>query len=606
MKGDIDCENTPESSATRPKPFLVGGSGWHRQVAALHSGGRYVPKGGFVVDFTSRGRYSNEINRKWANSSDDEEQNCAFSGSNNGSGNSVEESETWADRIVLRHTQDVLYELSPPLKTSGVSPVALHDKKLATIDEESSSPPLLSRKEETTTAAEKQRQHNSANTKCSSTGELSNTEKQSWRPPGPCTPPRSFAGRAAALHHHRQSIPNYGKRKQNGKRNSASASSEPHDCANCECCAQLRQNLEVTEAASRQDKAAAAHLRRRLEQEMAKVTKERRDFEAYKEEELKNIRAAAEEIAHKQQRDRLAEGARQRAAAKDISLQDKAEAESLRAELEAARREAGKEAGRHRMEVERLRRKISRMELEVTELSAGIKAAESDRAQAWEESQRYKELAKKKGMAWSPTHQNTTQSCSSSVLGVLSCSPDMRSSCCDDEYSKSNRSESSASSSSAVAGAAAAAAEQGETSAAAEIKNHESTIALPEIARFPNGSIQRTWRDGHISTTFINGDIKQELPSGTTEYFFKEVSVWQVSHPTTGVETFYFPNGRVESHLPVGEDGSSVQKETLLPGGAGALRTFDGGDSRQLPVTVASLRKETLMPRPVPLMSRRK
>ena len=313
----------------------------------------------------------------------------------------------------------------------------------------------------------------------------------------------------------------------------------------------------------------------------------------FQEEELKNIRAAAEEIAHKQHRDRLAEGARQRAAAKDISLQDKAEAESLRAEFEAERREAGKEAGRHRMEVERLRRKISRLEVEVTELSAGIKAAENDRVHAWKEAQRYKELAKEKEMAWPPAHQqNETQSCSSSVHGVLGCSPDMRSSCCDDEYVKSNRSDSSASFS--------AAAEEEKD------KIHECTIALPEIVRFPNGTIQRTWRDGHISTTFINGDIKQELPSGTIEYFFKEISVWQVSHPTTGVETYYFPNGRVESHLTGVEEGSCLLKETLLPGGAGALRTLAGGDSRQLPATVASLRKETLLPKPVPLMSRRK
>jgi hypothetical protein len=273
MIEDTDCEKTPESSATRPKPFLVGGSGWQRQLAALHSGGRYVPKGGFVVDFTTRGRYSNEINRKWAGKSDDEEQNCVFSGSNSCRGSSVDESESWAERIVLRHTQDVLYELSPPLKTSGVSPVALHGQKLATILEE---------KEETTTAAEKQKQHISSKTKTSSTGDHFKTEKQNWRPPGPCTPPRSFAGRAAALQDHCQSIRNYGKRKQNGKRNSVSASAPPHDCANCECCAHFRQTLEETEAASRQDKAAAAHLRRRLEQEMAKVTKERRDFEAYK------------------------------------------------------------------------------------------------------------------------------------------------------------------------------------------------------------------------------------------------------------------------------------------------------------------------------------
>ena len=90
---------------------------------------------------------------------------------------------------------------------------------------------------------------------------------------------------------------------------------------------------------------------------------------------------------------------------------------------------------------------------------------------------------------------------------------------------------------------------------------------------------------------------------GTVEYYFSEVSVWQVSHPS-GIETFYFPNGRVESHLP--GDG----REILLPGGQGAMQAFVGGSNdtttgsnlnTEVPVSVKSLRKETLMPMPVVL-----
>ena len=141
---------------------------------------------------------------------------------------------------------------------------------------------------------------------------------------------------------------------------------------------------------------------------------------------------------------------------------------------------------------------------------------------------------------------------------------------------------------------------------AEEEEERKKNLTTPKIVRFPNGTIQRTWLDGHIATTFINGDIKQELPSGTIEYYFKEVSVWQVTHPNTGVETFYFPNGRVESHLPSSSCGvQGCKKETLLPGGAGALRTFTGSEGKQVPVKISSLRKETLLPRPMPLQSRR-
>jgi hypothetical protein len=274
MKDDVESD----SSAAKPKPFLLGGSGWARQVAALHSGGRYVPKGGFVVDFTSRGKYSSEINRKWGGGSNDDEQSSDLFGSGSGS-SSAGESESWADRIVLRHTQDVLYELSPPQK-SGVSPTNLHGQKLATINEErASSPFLVQKEEEPSPAAVKQRQSNTA---IKPSLQQFQPEKQNWRPPGPCTPPRSSAGTAASALYQRRSVPNYGKKKQNGKRSSTAASAPPHDCTKCECCLQIRQTLEETEAASRQDKAAAAHLRRRLEQEMAKLTKERRDFEAFK------------------------------------------------------------------------------------------------------------------------------------------------------------------------------------------------------------------------------------------------------------------------------------------------------------------------------------
>ena len=157
------------------------------------------------------------------------------------------------------------------------------------------------------------------------------------------------------------------------------------------------------------------------------------------EEELKNIREAAEDAARKQHRDRLAEGARQRAAVKDSYLQDKAELEALKAELEAERMEAGKEAGRHRMEVERLRRKISRMELEISELSSGIKAAESDRVRVWEEAQRFKELAQhaqQDSTAWPTVSGKNCRelnggSCSSSVLAVIGgSSPGMHSNIC--------------------------------------------------------------------------------------------------------------------------------------------------------------------------------
>ena len=196
----------------------------------------------------------------------------------------VESEGSWADRIVLRHTQDILYELSPPLK-SAISPAALHSKKsLDRIEENTSSPLNFScqQKVSESNAAEKPMKHSHLPKPPHKTEKSFHEEKRGWKPPGPCTPPRGSAGNPNLHRQRSTSIPNYGK-KQGGKRNSSIPSAEkPHDCATCACCAQIRQSLEETEAVCRQDKAAAAHLRRRLEQEMAKINKERRDFEAFK------------------------------------------------------------------------------------------------------------------------------------------------------------------------------------------------------------------------------------------------------------------------------------------------------------------------------------
>ena len=76
-------------------------------------------------------------------------------------------------------------------------------------------------------------------------------------------------------------------------------------------------------------------------------------------------------------------------------------------------------------------------------------------------------------------------------------------------------------------------------------------------------------------------------------YYFASVDCWQVTHADTGAEVFYFPDGRVEAHLAGGA------KDTLLPRGAGGIRSLPGGG--QVMVSAAQLCAEVLMPRPTPL-----
>lgn len=84
------------------------------------------------------------------------------------------------------------------------------------------------------------------------------------------------------------------------------------------------------------------------------------------------------------------------------------------------------------------------------------------------------------------------------------------------------------------------------------------------------------------------------LCAGIVEYFYEAVGVWQRTH-ASGIETFYFPNGKIESHMP---DGG---KEALMPEGSGAVRALQEGGV-EVPVPVSTLHKETLLPKPMQLI----
>lgn len=62
--------------------------------------------------------------------------------------------------------------------------------------------------------------------------------------------------------------------------------------------------------------------------------------------------------------------------------------------------------------------------------------------------------------------------------------------------------------------------------------------------RFANGSTRLTVPGAACLTRFANGDVKKVLPCGTVEYWYAEVSSWQVTHPS-GVDVFYFASGQV-------------------------------------------------------------
>ena len=638
------------------RPFLVGGSGPLRQSAAKVGGRRYIPKGGHVVDFTSRKTRKHIPN---------ELSSTTFSMPPPPlSSSSAATTTSWAEKVAVRQTHDVLHISSPPHIDSQYSHALDGESSGDLVEDFSSCKPFLGGKIN-------QSVHERPELKQQYTNPAA-TIRQKWRPPGPTTPHRKFnsSRRSAAPL-------------------SSAAAKQTHDCHTCQCCTELRQNYENAETTARQERAAAAHLRRRLEGESAKLAKERREFDEYKESEVSKMQSAVVDAARRRQRDRLAEGARERAATRECSTQGKLEMESLRAALESERREFGRLEGRHRLEMERLRRQVARLERENAELKAAIQSAESDRLQVWKEAQKLQKVVTHQKAAprkipssnsggipavaaarderhlesissGSTCSSESTSSDSSGVAVIKDSVPkkydlSIKASCsspqkapqnAEDVGKDSRNTQGAAEAVAATAAALVAKKDVSATAAALVAKKDVSATAAAtflqisplmsdktrsstaEVIRYPNGSVTHRWPDHHSCTTFINGDIKQEFPSGTSycyfvfdifrkkitffrvsssssfffqkiyktgvvEYYFSEVDVWQRTHPSTGVETFHFPNGRVESHLPHNKGKETLQQ----PDGAGALKTLAGDAKMELQVPVAFLRKENLLPR---------
>lgn len=283
---------------------------------------------------------------------------------------------------------------------------------------------------------------------------------------------------------------------------------------------------------------------------------------------MARVQAEAAAAAHRQYRDRLAEGSRQRAAAKESTQKEKLEVETLRAQLEAERRDAGRNEGRHRLEVERLRRQISRLERENAELTAGLQEAESDRLQAWDEAQRLREEAQQAQQAAllgsstsasslgtsefpaivsldaTPHHATTSRSYSSPespenlLAGNLSPSSISTSSAVteQDTHSTPNTYPTDSSTKTLTSPNSRLPTEteyspatsptpqtgpsrqpQPLTTASSKPQataHKKKSLSTVEVVQYPNGTVRHQWLDGHAVTSFPNGDIKQEFPSG--------------------------------------------------------------------------------------------
>ena len=346
---------------------------------------------------------------------------------------------------------------------------------------------------------------------------------------------------------------------------------QQHDCHNCQCCADARAAATAAaEAAVRKERAAATQIRRRLEAETAALSKERKQFETYKTAELERVKAAATKASRQRHRDYLAEGARLRASTKENVSQEKLELEKLRVELERERQEASNVAGHYRNEMEKLKKQIARLEKENLDLKQTINGF-----LATKERKGYQEQTRS-GNSGGGNGGGSNSSSNSNAASVLAPPPHTH-----DKPTTTRRN----------------------TKVEPQREDAHRTI------KHPNGAVTHHLPSGDIVTTFSNGDVKQErVRDNRVEYMYREIGVWQVSHsPPSAVETFYFSDGRVETHFG---NECGRWKEVAMPNGVALqmkIRNKDGvggeeGEEEQVAVAVTELRPETLLPPPTELV----
>ncbi|XP_024537777.1 centromere protein J [Selaginella moellendorffii] len=83
---------------------------------------------------------------------------------------------------------------------------------------------------------------------------------------------------------------------------------------------------------------------------------------------------------------------------------------------------------------------------------------------------------------------------------------------------------------------------------------------------FTDGTREEEYQDGLACLYFPNGDIKNSLADGTTEYYYSEIDTWHTTKPD-GVEIFYFPHNQIEEHWPDGH------KRIIFPDGTSTVES---------------------------------
>lgn len=581
------------------KPFLVAGQGWNRYLASLKEGRRYVPKGGHVVDFSAL----------------DEKQSKQVK-----SGESIQKSKTVMPCQETKQVKQAKQAKQGPrpsvychsaysYKTDRSALNDMNDDN--TMSKDNGSRPdtswqlglelkpeqaLFSSPQSSTPG---RRPPSAVIRPATATAPSTSTRPPKWKPAG-------TTGQGSFL------APLVGRRSVNLNRLKTPEAKDSvteklsnrisrYKCQDCKSLQKARDEFAQHRTSIRQERTALIQMRRRIESDQSKFTKEKQEFENYKNSELDRLHSTASRLCWRLHRDAMAFEARQRDSMAKVQTNNENQAQEEKEHGQEMERMLSQlEAERHdfKLRERQFEQKISDLEgqLNAIRLNSSRSTPQSDQDHlslipfASEEQS-------------TPRHHSLRSPFSPWLLpgelqqGNTFDSPNVSTDCSDmNSLSSSPRTAQSRQVQAAPSPAVSSTGSSTEDTEASvplqELSPKSPKVVAPTVKCFDNGTICKQWLDGYSLTTYVNGDLKQTFPSGITEYYYASAQIWQVSHPSN-IEVYYFPNGRVEAHHPDG------LKEVLLP--TEAFGAFKVVGQVEEPVIPSTLCAEILFPRPQPL-----
>jgi len=304
----------------------------------------------------------------------------------------------------------------------------------------------------------------------------------------------------------------------------------------------------------------ALHLKAiRIESLAAKCSREMKEFEAYKEDELRRLAEMKEAFKAKKKRDALAQTAEARASSQHTDLARlRIKLEDIEGALAAQRLKHKGDKEKWALEGQRYRDEIAALKEEIGGLNELISSKNGTNGT----------LRKATGSANFNANFNanvgTDVDASGAAVGAAA-----------GTFRKA---------------AAASAGSIGTPSTPVDVSDGSTSV---HVHHYDNNTVERRWNDGSSTVQYLyeNGDVRQSDSSGIVEYLYAGVECWNTSYPD-GDHVYYFKDGRRECH---GADGTV---QILVDGHHRAYGCCDGGSGTAAGIPVDKINPKLLQPCP--------